>query len=472
MLNARGADNGAKLHRALGFWGAFATAVGLVVAGSTMVSLVLGFGLGGQAFAVAALAAGVVSMLIAFSYAELSNMLPGAGMIADYTAPALGRLLAIFGVIGGYIVLIGAVGNVEALIAGEALHGVWSLIPVFPVALLVPSLLFIVNMLGVEVFGRVQLLLTLVMIGVLVVLGTVGFLGLGGGTRIPEVAFNPAGWGNVSQLMALGIYLYVGIEYVCPMSEEVRNPERNIPRAMIIGIIVIFVADMLFGSASLLYVDNDRLANSDIPYILGAEGIAGRAGLIAIVVATVFASASSLDSNLAAVPRMLYGLAREGMLPRVFGYVHPRFRVPWVGICAVFALQVIPILTFSGSALIDTLILIATVTWLTSYVLAQVDVMVLRRKYPNARRSFKTPFYPVPQIVGIIACVFMIANIHPDAGMRTTVWLSAAAIALVILLYGVIWLRFVRRLPLFEAVSLEEELDTIRRRSEAESAEL
>ena len=369
-MSERGAGNEVKLHRGLGFWGAFATAVGLVVAGSTMVSLLTGYGLGGQAFTVAAFAAGVVSILIAFSYAELANMLPGAGMIGDYTAPALGRLLAIFGVIGGYIVLVGAVGNVEALIAGEALHGVWAAIPVLPVALLLPVLLVVVNLLGVEAFGRVQVVLTTVMIGVLVVLGAIGFLGIGGGARLPEVALNPSGWGNVAQLMALGIYLYVGIEYVCPMSEEIRRPERNIPRAMILGIVVIFVADALFGAASLLYVDHERLAGSDIPYILGAEGIAGRTGLVAIVVATVFASASSLDSNLAAVPRMLYGLAREGMIPRVFGYVHPRFRTPWVGILAVFALQIIPLLTFSSSGLIQTLILIAMVTWLASYVLA------------------------------------------------------------------------------------------------------
>lgn len=58
------------------------------------------------------------------------------------------------------------------------------------------------------------------------------------------------------------------------------------------------------------------------------------------------------------------------MIPRVFGYVHPRFRTPWVGILAVFALQIIPLLTFSSSGLIQTLILIAMVTWLASYVLA------------------------------------------------------------------------------------------------------
>ena len=80
-MSERREGGGTTLHRGMGFWGAFATAVGLVVAGSTMVSLVTGFGLGGQAFFVAALIAGVVSMLIALSYAELANMLPGAGMI-------------------------------------------------------------------------------------------------------------------------------------------------------------------------------------------------------------------------------------------------------------------------------------------------------------------------------------------------------------------------------------------------------
>ena len=179
------------LHRTLGFPGALATSVGLVVAGSTMVSLGNGFGLGGQAFLVAALAAGVISMLIAFSYAELSNMLPGAGMIGDYTAPALGRLMAIFGVLGGYIVLVAAVGNVEALVAGEAVNRLWSAIPAFPVALLIPFALFLVNLSGVEVFGRVQIVLVSVMIGALILLGVIGLLGVGGGERLPEVNFNP-----------------------------------------------------------------------------------------------------------------------------------------------------------------------------------------------------------------------------------------------------------------------------------------
>lgn len=269
--------------------------------------------------------------------------------------------------------------------------------------------------------------------------------------------------------MALGIYLYIGIEFVCPMSEEIRNPGRNIPRAMIFGLITVFIVDMLFGVASTLYVPLEDLATSQLPHLLSAEGIAGGVGLTALTVATVFASASSVSAILAAVPRMLYGLAREGMLPSIFGYIHPRFRTPWVSIGVVFVLIIMALLAFADNDAILALILIATVTWLASYILAQVDVIVLRHKYPDAHRSFKTPLYPVPQIVGIAACVWMIVGIHPDPGLRATAWIGAGAFTLVIVAYAVIWLKFVKGIPLFEAVPLDEEMKLIRERTEDEA---
>ena len=79
------------LKRALGFWQSFGIAVGLVVAGTTMVSLAYNFGATGPAFIIPAAIAGVASILIATSYAELAAAIPGAGMIVDYTLPAMGR---------------------------------------------------------------------------------------------------------------------------------------------------------------------------------------------------------------------------------------------------------------------------------------------------------------------------------------------------------------------------------------------
>ena len=457
---------GGELKRTLGFWQTFATGVGLVVASSTLVTLGNGFGLGGPAFIIPAFAACVISILIALSYAELANMIPGAGMVGDYTAPALGRLPAIFAVLGGYVVLAFAAGAAESLVAGVSINGLVPALPPVLVAGVIIIVFFVVNMLGVELFGKTQVLLTSVLMATIAVLGVVGLLGLGGGTPVSGLTFNPGGWGQLSQLVALGIWLYIGIEFVCPMSEEIRNPERNIARAMLIGLVVIFVADMLFGLAMVRYTDLEALASSTTPHVVGAEGIAGNFGLVWVSAMTLLAAASSIDTLIAAIPRMLYGLAREGMLPRIFAYVNPRFRTPWVAICAVTLLIAAPLALAITIDTIITLILIAAVTWLVSYIIAQVDVIVLRRKYPDARRPFKTPFYPVPQVLGIAACVYMIFSVHPDPATRNTIWLFAGLLALVILVYAVVWLKFVRKMPLFAPVPLDEELKIIREHSE------
>ncbi|MQA09037.1 MAG: amino acid permease [Pseudonocardiaceae bacterium] len=448
------------LQRALGFWGALATGVGLVIAATTLTSLGNAFGTGGPAFLIAGFAALIIMMLIAFSYSELANLVPGAGMIGAYTAPALGRGPAIFGVLAGYVVLVATVEPANQMVGGLAAHELVPAIPPTGFAIGVTLTFCLINLLGVRSFGRAQALVTGTMMLTLIGFGLVGLLGLGGGTEIQDsVPFNPGGWLEVAHLVALGTYLFIGIEFICPMSEEIRRPGRTIPRAMIAGLLIVFCVDMVFGFAALRYVGLDELASSTVPHLLVADGIGGKAGLLVMTAATVLAAASSVSAILAAVPRMLYGLAREGMLPRVFAWVHPRFRTPWVSVLAVTALIVGALLTFADSDAVLTLILVATVMWLTSYILAQVDVIVLRVRYPSAPRGFRTPLYPVPQILGIGACVWMIVSIHPDAEMRTTIWLGALLCTAVILGYAFVWLKLVKRVPFFAPAPLPDTAD-------------
>ena len=100
---------------------------------------------------------------------------------------------------------------------------------------------------------------------------------------------------------------------------------------------------MLFGEAMLRYVPSlDMLTSSDVPQLVAAESMYGTVGVVLVSIATVFAGGSSADSHMAGVPRMLYGLARDGLLPGIFAYLHPKFRTPWVAIFATFALMMIP----------------------------------------------------------------------------------------------------------------------------------
>ena len=438
------------LKRALGFWQSFGVAVGLVVAGTTMVSLNFNFGAIGPGFIIPAAIAGVVSILVATSYAELAAAIPGAGMIADYTKAAMGKGMSIFGVLTGYIVLISTAGACECYVGGQCAEYLLGInYKLFALICLV--IFLIINLIGVESLGKSQIFLTFGMIAVLIVLGIGGLLDIGTpGDPVP-VPIAPNGWGAVWTGLGAGIWLYIGIEYICPMSEEVINPQKNVPRAMIAGVCTIFVADMLFGEAMVRYVPSlEALTTSDIPQLVAAESMYGMAGLVLVSIATIFAGCSSADSHMAAVPRMLYGLARDGLLPRIFAYLHPRFRTPWIAIFASFALMMIPFIVGLDITSVMDFINIACTAWLISYIMIQVDVIILRKKYPKLHRPFKSPMYPIPQIISIIMILYAIW------GMGTEIMLKTLPFEIGFIVYAVIWVKLRMKEKFFEPVPLEE----------------
>ena len=438
------------LKRALGFWQSFGVAVGLVVAGTTMVSLNFNFGAIGPGFIVPAAIAGIVSILVATSYAELAAAIPGAGMIADYTKAAMGKGMSIFGVLTGYIVLISTAGACECYVGGQCAEYLVG-IDYKLFALICLVLFLVINLLGVESLGKSQIVLTFGMIAVLIVLGIGGLLGIGTVAEAHSVPFAPNGMGAVWTGLGAGIWLYIGIEYICPMAEEVINPQKNVPRAMIAGVITIFVADMLFGEAMVRYVpDLEMLVTSDVPQLVAAESMYGTVGVVLVSIATVFAGGSSADSHMAGVPRMLYGLARDGLLPKIFAYLHPKFRTPWVSIFATFALMMIPFIVGVDITKLMDFVNMACTAWLISYLMIQVDVIILRRKYPNLHRPFKSPMYPVPQIISIIMILYAIW------GMGTEIMLKTLPFEIVFVLYAVLWVKFKMKEPFFQTVPLEE----------------
>lgn len=383
----------------VGLFVGISTSAGLVIGQLTFVTIGFGIGTMGPAFLLAMLTALVVSYLQAFSFSELSMMYPKAGSLFDYVAAGLGPVLGTMAAFAGYVMIAVFSGSAELQVAGLLIRD------------------------------------TLI-----------------GGTEWWIWALAMAGL-----LVALAFFLYIGFEYVCPLVEEIRNPRRNIPLAMFTGLLLVFIGHSLFGLAASRWVPLDDLAESATPHVLFADTIFGGAGKWVIGVIGLTASLSSMNSLYAAAPRILYGMGKDGYLPRIFSWVHPRFRTPTFSILFIVAASVIPLAAGTGSRTILLFILGSVFAWIVAYALIHLSVLSLRLRRPGLRRPYRTPLFPVPQVLGLAALGYMITKISPDPSLTRDTYLYGGGLLAVGIVYSIGWgLLQRRRLELLPTPELEQ----------------
>ena len=448
---------GSTLRRGVGFHTALATSLGIVVASLTIISLNQGYGLAGYRFTWAILIAYVIMLCNVLSFAELSALVPRASGISSYTLPALGPFMAIIATLSGYVLVNLLAGGAEALVGGFVLHDIFDIkFSARAIAMCAIAALTLVNFLGIKVYGELQVVLAYFMIGSLALIGAIGVLEP---ATVSTSTAPGAESGSLLSLVALAIWLFIGVDYVCPLAEEMNNPERNVPLAMLSALTIILVASLLFGLAGVRHVNPQVLVDSRTPHVTTARAILGPSGGYWVAFISIAASGSTLNTIIAAIPRLLFGLARQGAAPAVLGRLHPRYRTPYVGIFAVGT----TLLATVGSGLsskkgIIVFILAATFSYLITYATAHVDVMVLRARHPEARRPFRSPWFPLPQVVGLVGVLYLLINISPEPSMTSSIYLLAGGMLAVTALYAGLWIPFRMKRPLFAPEPLQQEM--------------
>jgi len=456
-----------KLKRVLGFPSSYGAAVGLVVSGTAMFSVGNVGAISGNATFIAAAIALIPMMSTAFAFGELTAMVPGGGMISDYTAPALGRFWATFSLLTGYVVLIACDGGTQLVMGGLAFEQMIG-VPQPIVSLALIAIIVAVNVFGVEFYGRSEAGVTITMMIVyfaLAILGTAG-LGesLGVATVVPENAglLPEGGWPTVFGSVGTAIWFFIGYEFACPMAEENKKPYKNIPYALIIGLLTIYLVDIIFVAGAVRYTQLDVMMNSAVPHVDAATAVLGYWGGIVMGAITIGASFTTGNAYVSALPRMLYGMARERLVPSIFARIHPKYRVPMHGI--VFTVFLISLTTIyisilgGSSEIILTFINTACVTWLIAYIIAMIDVLVLRKRYPDYPRLWQTPFAWVTLPIGMLGAAYAIYTL-------SYVFLYAIVLMVVISAYAIIWNK-AHGLPVNNIVPLENLVKDVRERSE------
>jgi len=453
----------AQDRKILGLGALFSASIGVIVSQVTSVSVLQGVGLGGNGFIIAMGLAFLLALTNAMAYTEMALMMPTATSLSSYIEAAIGNFPAILLVFAGYVTpaLFGVSG--ELILMNQVLAQTLPFAtPVFLWPTILIALFAVLNIVGTDVFARVQAALSCTVLVFLSVTGMVALLGWG---STPLAAGPESGWPALShETMTLGVaalafWSLVGSEFVTPLVAEAKTPNRDLPRAMLGGLVVIFIAYMAFALGSVFYVSRSELAQGAAPHLDLAVAVYGARVRIWFAVLAVLASASLLNTVLASVPRMLSGMANNGQVFPVFKHLSVRYQTPVYAIVFVAALPLVGLAWSRGDASsILPLIIASSITWLLAYMLAQASLMVLRYRHPEWPRPFRMPFFPWLPILAIAAMAYVCVNAAPTPEMRPQIAEYTGVVLAIFALGGAAWVRGVMQKRLFEPVMPADDL--------------
>ncbi|MFC7418408.1 APC family permease [Iodobacter arcticus] len=462
----------------LGFPTALATAVGLVMASPVILTATTGFSIGGGSFVLAMLIALTLMYLQATTFAEAATMIPTAGSVYDYIACGLGRVAAITGTLSAYVLVHVFAGTAETILSGVMATVNFDSLQAILVAhnatwlvgVMMVILFAVLNVFGIAVFAKVEVFLTACMWITLMIFGICGVLQT---PKVPLVGFFGASSVGtdpyaVMSLVGMAMFMFLGIEFVTPLAPELRNAHRTIPRAMMLGLVLVWLCMVLWGAAMVRQVPNIALNAQGSVHLLEtpdaiphfALAIMGPLGKFWLGIAFLLAGAATINTLMAALPRILCGMAQDGSLPKIFAYLHPRYKTPVFGILVAAAIPITHVILIRGDIdRIMPLVLAAVCAWGVAYLLINLSIVSLRIRRPDLPRRYRSPWFPLPQLVSSIGIFIAIAYITPPTMKASDIFVPFGLMFALAALYALVWLLIIKRQAGFTPVSVEAVLE-------------
>jgi len=441
-----------RLKRVLGPVELTALGIGAIVGAG--IFAVTGTAAAGSAHHIGAGPALVISFIItaiacgfsALAYSEFASMIPIAGSAYTYSYATMGELVA--WIIGWDLILEYAVGNVAVAVswAGyfkEFLRGFGLDIPIYLVvdyrtavregiiesapqifgipivfnlpAVAIVAFLTVILVIGIKESTIFNNLMVAIKIGILLL-----FIAVGAFYVKPEnwTPFAPNGWKGIMTGAALVFFAYIGFDAITTAAEETKNPKRDLPIG-IIGSLVI---------TTLLYIAVTLVLTGIVPFSMLATAeplatalnaiklnwVAGVVSFGAIVATTAVLLVFQLGQ-----PRIFFSMARDGLLPKYFASVHPKFKTPhvttiWTGVFVGF---------FAAFVDINEAVELTNIGTLFAFVLVNIGIIILRYKEPERPRPFKTPLVPLIPILGILSNLYLMISLPWVTWVRFGIWL-------------------------------------------------
>lgn len=388
------------------------TSAGLTFATSCFLAAVqVASYLAGDAAWLAILVSGSLCLMAGLCFSELNGILPSAAGLRLYFAKAYNNSFALTISIF-YMLTITAVVGTESYVLSRVLEQAIPKIPAFLWIIVMFSTVAIINIRGVKMAGRFQDIVTYGLICSLIIIAIIG-LSKGSPGGAPQL-FAVGSVEGMINAVAIGVFLFIGFEWVTPLAEEVTDI-KLIPSGMLIALGILSITYGLFTVAMTRTVPRELLVNSPVPQVVFLQHLLGWGGLVWIVILSMSASITTFNAGLISVSRFFYATAREHAIPAVFGRLSLRYFTPYVAILAIagLGLAVSAVVFTTGNYL--TMVNVGAAIESLVYALAGLATYLLRRKMPDVKRPFLVKGGPlIPLATLVIFALLTVAVLSQD----------------------------------------------------------
>lgn len=421
----------------------------------------------GPSVALAFVLAGVVCGLAALCYAEFASTVPVAGSAYTFSYASLGELPAwIIGwdlilelALGCAVVAVGWSGYIRSLLdtvgwhLPQALSGPHGGHFGFDIlACVLVLVLTVILVAGMKLSSRVTSVVVGVKVTVVLVVIIAGAFLISGANYEPFIppsqsskgssglaaplvqlmfGFTPSHFGvmGIFSAAAVVFFAFIGFDIVATAAEETHNPQRDVPRG-ILGSLAI--CTVLYVAVSIVVTGMQKYSELSVDAPL-ADAFKDRghpfwAGLISFGAAVGLTSVCMI--LLLGQSRVFFAMSRDGLLPRVFSTVHPRFGTPYRSTVLLGAVVAV----VAGFTSIDVLAELVNIGTLFAFVVVALGVVLLRRARPDLPRAFRTPFVPAVPLLSVLASLWLMLNLPAETWLRFAVWMALGV--LVYFAYG------------------------------------
>lgn len=434
-----------ELKRSLGPWNLVFLGIGCIIGAGIFVRTGNAAALhAGPAVLLAFVIAGIVCAFAGLCYAELSSTLPVSGSaytysyttLGEFPAWVMGALLLLEYGLAASVVAVGWSGYMVSLLADIGIHvpaaftgpagypkelaDGTTITTVFNMpAFLVCAVLALLLVLGVSESAKVNNVIVAIKVTVLTAFVLVGgFIIMQNWSSfapnwqpfIPENTGTDGeyGWSGIIRAASIVFFAYIGFEAVSTAAQEAKNPRKDMPFGIIGSLVACTVIYILVSIVLTLIVPYNQLNVPD-PVAVAVDAFGPQWAWFAatIKVGAIIGLTSVILVLMYGQTRIFYTMARDGLLPKVFARVHPRFRTPWINTLVVGLAVAIAAGFFDINFLGDA----TSVGTLAAFAIVCLTVIWLRRTHPEIPRGYRVPLYPVVPLLGIASCVWLISSV-------------------------------------------------------------